>query len=315
MAETKLKASRSAGYSGPVGKWVGGVAQQTLDDLQRLEDVVALSRGGVRLSLHMPEVVRVIKMAEPHFGTVSDSQEEHKQRVENAAKRAELGKREQESDYAVLNSMAVVAICAHLEFFVKNVAEGFLRHHRGIWKVPALQRLSIRLGDYFGTSSARRHTLIVELLERDLMTESRYGVDRFERMLDVFGFAGPTSRSVKKVLYELFSVRNLIAHNAGRVDRKFKIECPWIKSKVGQPHHVSSASLAIYLRGVSTYITIIICRWGRRRGGDMSESEQFCEEQGLAIGKMHALEAKRPRGQRPASKPDARIDESGPESS
>ena len=48
------------------------------------------------------------------------------------------------------------------------------------------------------------------------------GVGRFEAMIEPLGLSGTIPSDVRQALSELHALRNLIAHQAGRVDRRFR---------------------------------------------------------------------------------------------
>lgn len=99
----------------------------------------------------------------------------------------------------------------------------------------------------------------------------RDGVNQFEAMLEPFGLSGPLPRSLKQDMYEFGQVRNLIAHNASRVDRRFAKACPWLKTKIGEEFRVSPEMYMKYLNATVVYVTLIVCRVGEHYGTDMSD--------------------------------------------
>ena len=109
------------------------------------------------------------------------------------------------------------------------------------------------------------------MLEKELGAGLRSGVNRFEAMLEPFGLSGELPESIGRDMYEFGQVRNLIAHNASKVDRQFSDACPWLKVKIGDELYVSRDMITRYYIVTGKYVTLIICRIGEYFGVDMSE--------------------------------------------
>ena len=90
-------------------------------------------------------------------------------------------------------------------------------------------------------------------------------------MLEPFGLSGELPASLRREIYELSQVRNLIAHNASKVDRRFIDSCPWLGVKIGDEFIVSRDMFERYNYVTTVYATLIICRVGEHFGVDMSD--------------------------------------------
>ena len=91
-------------------------------------------------------------------------------------------------------------------------------------------------------------------------------------MLEPFGLSGELPASLRREIYELSQVRNLIAHNASKVDRRFINACPWLDVKIGDEFIVSRNMFVRYVYVTTAYSTLIICRVGEHFGVDMSDN-------------------------------------------
>ena len=136
------------------------------------------------------------------------------------------------------------------------------------------QALRINLGEYESVPRTQRHLFVVDMLEKELGGALKDGVTRFEVMLEPFGLSGELPANLRREIYELSQVRNLIVHNISKVDRRFVAACPWIKVKIGEEYRVSHHTFARYSRVLTTYVTLIICRLGEHYGVNMSDQKQ-----------------------------------------
>ena len=131
------------------------------------------------------------------------------------------------------------------------------------------------------------------MLEKELGAGLRDGVTRFEAILDPFGLSGELPASLRREIYELGQVRNLIAHNASKVDRRFADACPWLEVKTGDELYVSRDMVSKYCSVTGAYIALIICRVGEHFGVDMSDARLSIFEE---FEKQPSKPADKPKG-------------------
>lgn len=243
-----------------------------LDEAKRLDDVVRLSSAGISVFQAQPEAIRALMLAKE--GRIDEDSE----RLTRAHEDADLAKREVESGFPILHSWAVIGLWALLEATIRNFVAEWLRHKRTAWRAEPIQRLRVKLGDYESIPRNQRYSFVVALLERDLAAGLKSGVSRFEAMLDPFGLSGDVHAEVRRQMYEFNQVRNVIAHNAGKVDRRLSDACPWLESKVGDEFLISADMYRKYYGASAVYITLIICRTGEFFGVDMSDAKKTLTE-------------------------------------
>lgn len=212
-----------------------------------------------------PQIVEAIMAA------TSDESKKTKEKLEHAKRDAELARREVESGFPILYSWAVVGLWALLESTVRTFISEWLKHKPTAWRTEPIKRLRIRLSEYESIPRNQRHRFVAEQLERQIGSNLKEGLNRFESLLDPFGLSGALPDQLRRDIYEFSQVRNLIAHNASKVDRRFKDSCPWLGLKIGDTLHVSNKMWAAYMKATLLYMTIIICRIGEHFGSDMSK--------------------------------------------
>lgn len=270
-------------------KWAVEPFEDCINDLERLREMVYVSTNGISMLRGMPRVVEALVPFEEMVGKSEVD-------LEFAKKTADLAQREVEEGFPLLHAWAVVAVWAYLEAHFRTFLAIWLKRRRSAWSCEPIKRLKVKLGDYESIPPQSRHFFVIGLLERELGTGIRNGVDRFEAMLEPFELAGPVPKKLKDAMYELGQVRNIIVHNASRVDRQFKSACPWFPQKVGSTVNVSSEMLHYYMDAVVLYVTLLICRPGPTLGLDMSKHIASVEEGSSKLAKRPVAKRRRPRG-------------------
>lgn len=263
MAKKTKKSKRKKGSP----SWALVCFEQFVCEIERLSQVVELSARGISVIRGMPTIVEVLMK-------VKDQEElaESNGKLERAKAEAILAKREVEEDFPLLHGWAVISIWALLEALIKSFVAEWLKRKPTAWRIESIQRLKIRIGEYESIPNTERHLFVAELLERETGAGLKKGTSRFEALLKPFGLSGESPDIVKRTIFELGQVRNLIVHRGGRVDRTFREACPWIQVSLGHELKVSNKMMRKYFMAVHIYITLLICRVGTYFGADMRET-------------------------------------------
>jgi hypothetical protein len=96
---------------------------------------------------------------------------------------------------------------------------------------------------------------LVSELKSALKVSLKAGVGRFEGVLAPLGLGGPVDEGVRRALFELSEVRNVVVHRAGVVDRRFMEKCPWRSVSSNAMLHVSRADVALYQAAALWYVS------------------------------------------------------------
>lgn len=249
-----------------VPNWAKDPFKHFLDDTERLGHMVRLSSAGIGMLRARPKAIEALMKAgvdDPRIESYG---------LEDARKDADLAEREVKSGFPILHAWAVVGLWALFEATIRTFVAEWLQHKRTAWRTEPIQRLRIKLGEYESIPRNQRHRFVVEMLEKELGAGLRDGVTRFEAMLEPFGLSGELPASLRREIYEFGQVRNLIAHNASKVDRQFADACPWLDVKIGDEFYVSRDMFGKYHYVTVVYTTLIICRVGEHFGVDMSDN-------------------------------------------
>jgi hypothetical protein len=207
---------------------------RALDNRDKLMQIARLSAQGISMHLGRPKVIQVLRKIKGDDESVG-----HIKQLQQAEADAALAREEIDQGYPVLNGFVTIAMWSWLEDFVKGLAASWLVYHRPAIRSPSVAKLKVRLGDYVTLSRHEQALHIVEILDQEIGSGLRNGINRFEGLLDGLGLKFNLNEESKKNLFEFQMIRNNLAHRNGLVDQKLWQACPWIGLKIGQPVKVS----------------------------------------------------------------------------
>ncbi|MDR3714067.1 MAG: hypothetical protein P4L51_14705 [Puia sp.] len=247
-----------------IPEWATNHFKQSLDSNELLFRIIHLSEKGIGVLRGMPQITKVLAKVEN-----STDDPKSLKRIETAEKEAALAQTEMESGYPVLHGLAVVALWSWLEHFVKGFLTLWILHRRDALVVPVMQKLKIRFGDYIQLNKTEQAAYLVEMLEQELASSLKRGSNRFECLLDPFSLSGQLPEGCSKILFELQQIRNVMAHRNGKVDRRLKADCPWLKLRINQPVLVTSPMLRNYAEASVQFLVELLYRVGDTYGKDL----------------------------------------------
>jgi len=233
---------------------------------ERLGQIVHLSVTGISALRGIPRVVEVLAKVQDKSG---DPQSQAA--FARAKKEAELAQQEIDEGFPVLHAQAVIALWSALEAAVRVFVARWLQHHNAAMEVEAVQKLRVRIGEYERLEGEDRFFYILDRLEQELSASLRSGVTRFETILEPFGLSGGVEDEVRRNVFELNHVRNVLVHRSGVADRRLVEACPWLGLSAGDPVKIDHRTYERYLGAVMNYDIELIARVGERFGVDMSE--------------------------------------------
>lgn len=270
MSGVLMPAKRKSSTNTPPGRklpeWITNHFRDSLNAHKTLMQIIHISEHGIGVLRGMPKIVKVVADVEGNTDAPSTSE-----RLEEAEKEAALAIAEIEKGFPVLHGLAVVALWSWLEHSAKGFIALWLRHRRDVISVPAVQKLRVKLGDYLQLGKEEQAQFLVELLEQDLASPLKRGVNRFQSLLEPFGLSDALPDGCARSLFELQQVRNAFAHRNGRADRRLRAECPWLKLKLNQPVQVSREMLLEYSNASVEFLLTLLYRVGDVYGIDLRE--------------------------------------------
>lgn len=247
-----------------VPKWAREPLVHFLESLQRSHHFYHLAIDGITIIYQsfqrVEELTAELQKLDDESGKKRDPEPDKLNRRESAKRRAELAQNEVNQGFPVLHEQAAVGIWGAIEVLVKELVAVWLENYAGATQIDPVRRIRIRLADYEAMSSGERYDYLASELERELSAALKSGVNRFETLLEPFGLSGPVDDTIKKGLFELSHVRNVIVHRRGVADKKLIEACPWLGLKPGDPVKIDSDAYHRYFDAAFKYEGIVLDR-------------------------------------------------------
>jgi len=237
-----------------------------IDYVEELGQLVYLSIRGISFMTKSPELVNLLAVIEN-----SKEVEEQERLMELAKREAQLAKDEVKNGFPLLHAQAVVSLWGGLETLIKFFLSKWLAMEPKAMLVSQVQKLKVRVSEYESLDNEERCSYILDLLEREVKAPLKHGVTRFEVLLNVFGLGGNVKKEIRKNLYEIYQVRNVIVHRRSTVDTRFIKACPWLKYSIGDQLTISHESFQRYNQAVMSYAALIMIRVGSYFGKSLDE--------------------------------------------
>ncbi|MDQ4420057.1 hypothetical protein OOT33_06345 [Sphingobium sp. DEHP117] len=247
--------------------WVALHFQETFDSHDKLMKIARLTTQGLSLHIARPNLIRVLVKYQDiaDDGKKLDSKTAEKQ-IKEAESDASFIKREADKGFPVLNGFITIALWSLLEEFAKGLVASWLLHRPSTLSSPEIGRIKVRVGDYATLSRQDRALLLVEMLEQDISSPLKNGINRFNSLLGIIGINPKISAETSREIFEFQKIRNGLAHRSGKVDRRFKEDCPWLNLKVGDDLSLNHGMVVRYAKAVSEYIVETLCCVGDAYG-------------------------------------------------
>jgi hypothetical protein len=220
---------------------------------KKMNDFLELTLGAFTVIQQLPELVELsskIKGAKPQPAG----------RLELFRKVAAVAKAEETSGYATTLNFATIFTWGALETAVRDMAVNWLTLVPEARNHDKLARLRIPLFEYDSLQSDERMRFVLNALENELNATFKPGIGKFESVLKEIGLRGAVKEAVKKPLFEMAAVRNVLVHKTGIADQRFVRACPWFGVKIGEPVLVSIERYAEYRKRVLQYASILTAR-------------------------------------------------------
>ncbi len=240
--------------------------ERLMEHIERLDQLLDLSIGGISLIRELPDLV------DPVATTVDKYAGEGT--LERTKKEAALADREVREGFPLLHAQATIAVWSSIESTVRLFLAQWLRNEKKAMDVDIVQKLKVRFGEYERLSDEDRSFFIVDRIEQEVVAPLTNGINRFEALLEPFGLSGKVKDEVRRDLFELSHVRNALVHRYGVADKRLAEGCPWLKLTVGDPLRVNHDQTRRYLRAAVQYNIELILRISEYFGDDVSEHRQ-----------------------------------------
>lgn len=175
-------------------------------------------------------------------------------------------------DFPVLHGLVTIGIWAQVEACVRDLLSSWLKAKPAVLQRRELTKLKVP-ASILGQSDTERYDSLVEAIEQLVKQEQQGkhrldGIEVLELMLGKCGLGEPPDidTDLRRDLVELWALRNLLAHRAGRVDAIFRARVPWRKldgSSGSGWSYATALDVARYFKACKGYLHLLSKRLDR----------------------------------------------------
>lgn len=230
--------------------------------LLKMLKLLKISAEGISIVKVRPKMVqRVIQL------TLECGQEvsaELKSDLERATKDSAFAENELNQDFPFLHASMLVGAWGALETAVEDMLIGISFNEAELLEKDEFRKIRVPLSTFEALDKEERIRFLLEEVERTQGGAVGQGVETFEKLLHVFELSGPIDDGVKKTLWEMNHVRNVIVHRDSRADARLLKNCPWLPFKVGDRVLINYEKYGPYNDAVYEYLKVLARRLARR---------------------------------------------------
>jgi hypothetical protein len=244
-----------------------------IDSLHYMLMLLAISARGIGTVSRYPEMVqRVIdlKLEAKKLGSTKPEYEvtddlKHK---EEADKLGKFAADEVKNGFPFLHAFVTVGVWGILEVVVEDVLLGILLNEPASRDKDEIAKIRIPLSKYEDLDKEERMRFVLAELSRG--NAPAQGISGFETLLRVFDLSGEVDETVKKNLWEMNHVRNVILHRGSYADSRLVQSCPWMGLKVGDRVLIDHERFGRYFDAANAYNKALQHRLDKRYGVSIS---------------------------------------------
>ncbi len=205
-----------------------------IDDFFALEKFVTLCLHGLEVGVEAgtyidlsERVAEVLRRPKP-FSTP----EEREEAIRRANALELFSQTQKAQGFPFLYGLAAIKMWALLEAAVDDLIADQLRQHRAS-KFPVLARVKGVLVDFIDATEEEKIDILTQKIKESTDSPFKKGCSRFEVPLDAVFLGGSLPESIRKALFELSEVHNVLVHRNATADRRFRDACPWFDTSPG----------------------------------------------------------------------------------
>jgi hypothetical protein len=185
---------------------------------------------------------------------------ESTEKLKTLRERARKADKQLEDGLPLMHSQMAIGTWSVLEAAIDDFVVAWLTNVPATLEVDELSKIKVPASLFEMMDRPARMQYLVEEYKRNLRSDSKIGIERFESILKPLGLSGPVDESTRKDIFELSQVRNAILHRASRADQRLIDACPWLTIPLGARVVVSNTDSDRYVRSVTEYLKTIIKR-------------------------------------------------------
>lgn len=200
-----------------------------------------------------------------------ESETELERAKARAIRTAQFAEAQRANGSPYLFSLCSVRLWALMEALADELVVESLQKPQECPDQAILAKLKGPLIEFRSAPPDEQAEFLSETLKQTVDASLKLGVGRFEVLLAPLGFSGEVHDTIRKILYELSQIRNIIVHKSGKADRRIIDACPWLNLNRGETIHVTAEMFGRYLMAAYWYVVEIRGRVDERRGQQRSE--------------------------------------------
>lgn len=251
-----------------MGEGFRRVVRHKLDDLHELEvfaNICAKALGG---AVHAVRAVEWQIRAASALGKplpFSSDEESEKAKV-HAAEVVKFAEFQRDNGLPYLFGLCSVRLWALLEALVDEIATQAMQEPESCKDQAILSKLKGPLIPFRNATAEEQAEFLGETLKQAVDAPLKTGVARFEAILEPIGLGGVVGADIRRLLFELSRVRNVLVHKGGRADNRLVESCPWLGMRRGEPTNITGRMFGRYMLAAWWYFMELAGRAAERAG-------------------------------------------------
>lgn len=221
--------------------------ERSLKYIDETGKILKLSiEGIIRVSIIVDVTKKLVEVGEIDIETI----EKQKPAIEFAKEQVRKG-------FPLLFAHSLVAIWGSLESMVIDFIVSLINENPNLLENDIFKKIKIPLAEFQVLDKDDRLYFLIRETERSLKLDFKPGIERFEAFFNSLKIGGAVDKNIKKTLFELYHMRNLILHRSSIIDQKFLTACPWRKEEKGDVLQLGIDDFLKYRDAVVKYIILI----------------------------------------------------------
>ena len=233
-----------------------------LDSIEKISLFVDLAWQGLHYSSEATKYIelkdRINKLRnEP---SIDKESKEYKENLKRAVMLEKFAESEKKNGFSYLYELSSVRLWSVLEAVVDDLVICLLSNYPTVLENEEIIKIKGPLVEFSRLSEEEQAYYLLDSIKRNLDSNLKKGIGKFESVLKAVNLNGPISDCVRKKLFELSQVRNVIVHRSGLVDKQILDNCPWLNIRIGNNIILTTKDFHLYLGACQWYIINLAVR-------------------------------------------------------
>ncbi len=245
-------------------KWITKPFESFLDDRNEFMEILQVSMVAIGRLQGGPQMVEAFINARQVLRSVREEEDDDtgddSLRRETAQREADIATREVKGGFPLLHKHAVIVLWASLDVLIRSVVRAWLKNKKGSIETDEVRSIKIGLAEFEELSEEERYAYLVDSLAEHVKGSLKRGATRFESLLGAIGLGGPIDDRIRRDIFELQQLRNVLLHRDGVADRRFARDCPWLGLRAGDQVVITHLRFIELNNAVIEYVLEVIQR-------------------------------------------------------